>query len=323
MKNIIITGGSGMVGTALNKFYETHFSNDNIRVFSLSSKEVDLRNKSATEAVFKTIKPHVVFHLAAKVGGVKANIDGNLDFFQENIEINNSVLNACKESNSKCISLLSTCIYPDRDKVVYPLTETQLHNGEPHSSNFGYAYAKRMLEVQTRAYNEQYGTNFSCVIVNNLYGPDDMYDLNNSHVIPALIRKFCVAKLENHPAIEIWGSGNAIREFTYSKDLANILNFLSMKKDKIPTMNVGNTEAVSIKELAFKLKKISGYTGEIIFNSEKTEGQLEKPSSNLLFLTNTNWRQSNYTKLDLGLSESYSWFEGRYKCKLPLRGVIY
>ena len=323
MKNIIITGGSGMVGTALNKFYETHFSNDNIRVFSLSSKEVDLRNKLATEAVFKTIKPHVVFHLAAKVGGVKANIDGNLDFFQENIEINNSVLNACKESNSKCISLLSTCIYPDRDKVVYPLTETQLHNGEPHSSNFGYAYAKRMLEVQTRAYNEQYGTNFSCVIVNNLYGPDDMYDLNNSHVIPALIRKFCVAKLENHPSIEIWGSGNAIREFTYSKDLANILNFLSMKKDKIPTMNVGNTEAVSIKELAFKLKKISGYTGEIIFNSEKTEGQLEKPSSNLLFLTNTNWRQSNYTKLDLGLSESYSWFEGRYKCKLPLRGVIY
>jgi GDP-L-fucose synthase len=156
-----------------------------------------------------------VIHLAAKVGGVKANTDEIVDFYMINSTLNQTLLNTCSLAKAnKVVSLLSTCIYPDAPYVSYPLTEDQLHLGPPHESNFGYAYAKRMVDVMSRAYRQQYGCNFITAIPNNLYGENDNFDLENSHVIPAIIRKVWEAKINKEPSIVCWGDGSPLREYT-------------------------------------------------------------------------------------------------------------
>ena len=158
------------------------------------------------------------------MGGLKANLNNLGSFYYENIIINSNVLEASRKFNvKKVVSLLSTCVYPD--KITYPLTEEQIHNGKPHDSNYGYAYAKRMLDVQSQAYRDQYGCNFITAIPNNLFGENDNFDLENSHLIPAIIRKVHEAKMNNSDII-LWGDGSPLREFTYSKDLAKIILFL-------------------------------------------------------------------------------------------------
>ena len=162
---------------------------------------------------------------AAKVGGVKGNTDYVGDFYRDNIDIANNVLEGARSNNvKKLISILSTCIYPDAQYVNYPITEDQLHNGPPHPSNYGYAYAKRMLDVGSRAYRQQWGCNFITVVPNNLYGPHDNYDVNNGHVIPALIRKFYESYLGGTDVV-VWGSGKPLREFTFSEDAATFGDF--------------------------------------------------------------------------------------------------
>jgi GDP-L-fucose synthase len=310
---ICITGGSGMLGKALTKNIKNFWPG--ATVYSLSSKDVNLTDSVATNTLFSFMKPDVIFHLAAKVGGVSANTQYVSDFCEENIKINSNVLNAAKNVNAQCISALSTCIYPDKAHVVYPLTEEQLHNGPPHESNFGYAYAKRMLEVQSKAYNKQYGTKFSCVILNNLYGLEDNFDVQNAHVIPALINKIYLAKFSNFDFISVWGSGKAIREFTYANDVALILMelYLHNKNAVFETMNIGSTESVSIAKLAEMIKENLGYKGRLVFGIAGPEGQLEKPSSNLKFLTTNIWKKENYTKLQDGLKKTCEWFEKTYE----------
>lgn len=203
---ILITGASGLVGQALI----SHLSNSNIQAISPARKEVDFLNKEETEKYFQLYeaadgqglysKIKCVFHLAARVGGVKANTDFIASFYDENIAINTNVLAACLNySIPKVVSVLSTCVYPDAPYISYPLTEDQLHLGPPHDSNFGYAYAKRMLDVQTRTYRKQYGVNYITVIPNNLFGEHDNFHLQDGHVIPALMRKIWEAKLNNKP----------------------------------------------------------------------------------------------------------------------------
>ena len=178
----IITGGSGLLGNAFkailsNELYPT-------------SKELNLCNQVGALNYLSDSKIDTVIHLAAKVGGVKANTEFVSDFYQINSQINNNLISACIDNKiPKLVSCLSTCIYPDEKYVTYPLTEDQLHNGPPHDSNFGYAYAKRMVDVQIRAARKQYGVNYISVIPNNLYGEHDNFDLQNGHVLPALIRK--------------------------------------------------------------------------------------------------------------------------------------
>ena len=187
----------------------------------ISSDHCDLRSSSQAKSLFNTTKPDYVIHLAAKVGGVKANTEYLGDFYRENLLINTNVLECCRVNDvKKVVSLLSTCVYPDN--VSYPLTEEQIHNGEPHPSNFAYAYAKRMLDVQSRSYRKQYGCSFITAIPNNLYGPHDNFHLEDSHVIPAMIRKIWEAKLKNENVI-LWGDGTPLREFTYSEDVGKIL----------------------------------------------------------------------------------------------------
>jgi len=221
-----------------------------------------------------------------------------------------NVLDTCKKKNLKLVSVLSTCIYPDAPYVNYPLTESQLHMGPPHPSNFGYAYAKRMLDVQSRAYRKQHGCNFITVIPNSLYGLHDNYSLESGHVIPALIRKFYEAKMKKLDHVVIWGSGNPLREFTFARDAAKIILWLAENYDGEDPVNIGNNEQVSIRELAEIISEISGFEGSIIFDSSKPDGQYRKPSSNLK-LRELGW-QGDYISLRDGLKETIEHFVSVY-----------
>jgi GDP-L-fucose synthase len=210
----------------------------------------------------------------------------------------------------KLVSVLSTCIYPDAPYVRYPLTEDQLHMGPPHPSNFGYAYAKRMLEVQSRAYRQQFGCNFISVIPNNLYGINDNYDLESGHVIPALIRKFYMAKLHGLEFVDVWGTGRPLREFTFARDAAKIILWLTDNYDSAEPVNIGNPEQVSIWELAQIISEEVGYNGVYGFDKSMPDGQLKKPSSNEK-LRKLGWN-GEYTPLREGLRETIKFFEENY-----------
>jgi GDP-L-fucose synthase len=247
---------------------------------------------------------------------VKANTDYVADFFDDNVKMNMNVLDACRERNLKLVSVLSTCIYPDAPYVKYPLTEDQLHMGPPHHSNFGYAYAKRMLEVQSHAYRQQHGCNFISVIPNNLYGPNDNYDLNSGHVIPALIRKFHEAIVSKKREVIIWGSGKPLREFTFARDAASIILWLAQNYDGELPVNIGNPQQVSIENLALTISGEMNYQGTIRFDTSKPDGQFKKPSSNE-YLRSLGWK-GEYTSLREGLKETIKSFRSRYP---NVRGV--
>jgi len=307
---IVITGASGMVGSAFQRM------NIEDNVIHLDSAVCDLKNRDETFAFFKDKEISTLIHLAARVGGIKANMDYMGDFYADNIAINTNVLNAAKTYNvKKVISVLSTCIYPDN--VLYPLTEDQIHKGEPHGSNFGYAYAKRMLDVMSRAYRDQYGCNFITAIPNNLYGENDNFDLEDSHVIPALMRKIWEAKINNKPSVECWGDGSPLREFTYSQDIAKILVFLMNNYNEKDPINIGNTQEYSIKAVVSLLCEYFKYDGEIVWNTDKPAGQFRKPSNNQRLL-DLGWKEEWYTPFEEGLKRSCEWFIMSYP---NVRGV--
>jgi GDP-L-fucose synthase len=259
-----------------------------------------------------------IIHLAAKVGGVKANTDEIGAFYRVNSIINQKLLHHAYYSNAKkVVSLLSTCVYPDSPYVTYPLTEDQLHLGPPHPSNFGYAYAKRMVDVMSRAYRQQYGCNFITAIPNNLYGENDNFDLDNSHVVPALIRKVWEAKLNNKPFIECWGDGTPLREFTYSEDIVKILLFLLENYNDPEPINIGNTEEYSIRQVVETICSILEYDGEIRWNAQMPSGQHRKPSSNQKLL-DLGWDKKWYTSLEKGLTKTCEWVILKYP---DIRGV--
>jgi len=296
---ILVTGGTGMVGTALQEVVP--------RATFVSSKQFELRDANLVGQMFARYNPDCVIHLAAKVGGIKANMDNLGDFYLDNIVINTNVLEtARKYETKKVISLLSTCVYPNNAR--YPLTEDQIHDGPPHESNFAYAYAKRMLDVQSRAYRKQYGCNFITAVPNNLFGENDNFDLEDSHVIPAMIRKFYEAGLSGEN-VYLWGDGTPLREFSYSKDLANILMLLIKEYDDEHPINVGNTEEHSIKEVAEMIAKIMRYDGEIIWQTDKPKGQYKKPSDNAKLREICEVR---YTGFEQALTNACEWFIMNY-----------
>ncbi len=302
MHTVLVTGGTGMVGSAC----KTVIPN------------ADFITRQQFHDLSYNIKNKNVIHLAAKVGGVKANIDYMADFYHENSIINEKMLDYAHTGGAKkVVSLLSTCVYPDAPYIKYPLTENQLHLGPPHNSNFGYAYAKRMVDVMSRAYREQYGCNFVTAIPNNLYGENDNFDLENSHVIPALIRKVWEAKINNKNYIECWGDGSPLREFTYSKDIAKILLFLLENYNNPEPINIGNTREYSIKEVVEIICKQLEYDGEIVWQTDKPSGQHRKPSCNQRLL-DLGWKEENYTSLENGLKKTCDWFIMTYP---NVRGV--
>ena len=295
-EELVITGGSGMVGHTFRR----------LRPDAVYPTRIQFHNNS-----YKAEGKNII-HLAAKVGGVKANTDEIGDFYRENSAINQKLLHHAYVANAKkVVSLLSTCVYPDAPYVTYPLTENQLHLGPPHSSNFGYAYAKRMVDVMSRAYRQQYGCNFITAIPNNLYGENDNFDLENSHVIPAIIRKVWEAKINEKPFVECWGDGSPLREFTYSEDVAKILLFLLDVYDGPDPVNIGNTEEYSIKEVVGIICDILEYDGRIYWNTDKSSGQHKKPSSNQKLL-DLGWKQEWYTSLKNGLTNTCEWVKLMY-----------
>jgi len=305
---ILITGGTGLVGSAFKEIKTDH------DLIFLSSKECDLRDNNQVNLLFNKYNPDAVIHLAAKVGGVKGNSDFISDYFYDNIQINTNVLNAAKNLKiKKVLSLLSTCIYPDNPK--YPLTEDQIHNGEPHKSNFGYAYAKRMLEVQSRAIRQQHNLKYITAVPNNIYGPFDNFDLENGHVIPALIRKIYESKITGNAPV-LWGSGKSLREFTYSQDIAKAALFLLENYNEKNPINIGNTNEYSIKYIAETISKLLEYNGEIIWNKNMPEGQFKKPSCNKSFLKIC--PNFEYTSFKAGLEKTCDWFIKNYP---SVRGI--
>jgi len=275
----------------------------------VGSKDCDLMDYDRTFKMFAYYMPNAVIHLAAKVGGVKGNSDYVADYFHENIMMNTNVLDISRRFRiGKVVSLLSTCIYPDN--VEYPLTEDQIHIGEPHASSFGYAYAKRMLEVHSRAIRKQYGLNYITAIPNNIYGPNDNFDLENSHVVPALIRKFQEDKST------LWGDGSPLREFTYSKDIAKALLLLAENYEGETPVNIGNPNQITIRELAELISIYFPNIKNISWDETKLSGQYKKPSSNKLFLSM--FPDFEYTHIHDGLNETIGWFKENYP---NVRGV--
>ena len=268
---IFIAGHNGMVGSAiLRNLQDKGFSNFVLK----SSKELDLRDAKAVADFFEEEKPEFVFLAAAKVGGIVANNTYRADFLYENLMIQNNVIHeAYKNKVEKLLFLGSSCIYPKL--APQPLKEEYLLTGLLEPTNEPYAIAKIAGIKMCDAYRSQYGCNFISVMPTNLYGPNDNYDLQNSHVLPAMIRKFHEAKL-NGTSVELWGTGSPKREFLHADDMAEACVFLMENYNEPGLENIGTGEDLSIKELAEMIQKITKFEGEIIWDHTKPDGTPRK-----------------------------------------------
>jgi GDP-L-fucose synthase len=269
---IYIAGHRGMVGSAIHrKLQKEGFDNFIFR----TSSELDLRNQQDVADFFAKEKPDYVFLAAAKVGGIVANNTYRADFIYENLMIESNVIHySYLNGVKKLLFLGSSCIYPKM--APQPLKEEYLLTGLLEPTNEPYAIAKIAGIKMCDAYRSQYGSNFISVMPTNLYGPNDNYDLNNSHVLPALIRKFHTAKKEGSPSVEIWGTGSPMREFLHADDLADACYFLMQNYNEPGLVNIGVGEDISIKDLALLVKKIVDYPGELRFDTSKPDGTPRK-----------------------------------------------
>lgn len=261
-----------MVGSAIvRKLRREGYQN----LILFTSKELDLRDQKAVETFFKLEQPEYVFLAAAKVGGIFANSEYPADFLYDNLMIQNNVIHAAYLNGVKKLMFLgSSCIYPKM--APQPLKEEYLLTGPLEPTNDAYAIAKITGIMMCRKYHKQYGSNFISAMPTNLYGPGDNYDLKNSHVLPAMLRKFHEAKLNNAPSVTLWGTGTPLREFLHADDLADALYFLMLNYDDPEFVNVGTGKDISIRELAELIKKITGFSGEIIFDSSMPDGTPRK-----------------------------------------------
>ena len=269
---IYVAGHNGMVGSAITRVLRANGYNN---LILRSSKEVDLRNQKEVADFFALEKPEYVFLAAAKVGGILANDTYRADFLYDNLMIQNNVIHqAYVNKIEKLLFLGSSCIYPKL--APQPLKEEYLLTGLLEPTNEPYAIAKIAGIKMCDAYRSQYGCNFISAMPTNLYGPNDNYDLNNSHVLPAMLRKFHDAKVNNAPFVTLWGTGTPKREFLYVDDLAKACLFLMQEYNEAGHLNIGYGTDISIAELAKLVKEITGYTGEINWDTTKADGTPRK-----------------------------------------------
>ncbi|EPB69888.1 NAD dependent epimerase/dehydratase family protein [Ancylostoma ceylanicum] len=274
---VLVTGGTGLVGKAIEQIVNTEEQRANEKWLFIGSKDCDLSDLAATRKLFEDVRPTHVIHLAAMVGGLFHNLAHNLQFFRKNMAINDNVLSMCHEFDVvKCVSCLSTCIFPD--KTTYPIDETMVHLGPPHDSNFGYSYAKRMIDVLNRGYAQDYGRKYTSVVPCNVFGPHDNYNLQSSHVLPALIHKTFIAKKEGKPLEEV---------------------------DPI-ILSVSEEDEVSIADAVKAIVKAFDFQGEVKFDTSKADGQLKKTASNAkLRRCLPDFR---FTPFEQAIKESVDWF---------------
>lgn len=310
---IYIAGHNGLVGSAIVKnLYQKGYTN----LIYRTHNELDLINQEVVEEFFRKEKPEYVILAAAKVGGIVANNTYRADFIYENLQIQNNVIHqSYKYKVKKLLFLGSTCIYPKN--APQPMREDSLLTSELEYTNEPYAIAKIAGIKMCESYNIQYGTNFISVMPTNLYGPNDNFDLETSHVLPALLKKMHEAKLNNTSQVEIWGSGKPRREFLYSEDMADACVFLLENRDFKDTykynqkeirnthINIGTGKDISIHELAKTIQKIVGYRGELVFNTEKPDGTMIKLTDSSK-LHKLGWKHK--VELEDGIRTMYEWY---------------
>ncbi|OFX24830.1 MAG: GDP-fucose synthetase [Bacteroidetes bacterium GWA2_31_9b] len=301
---IYIAGHNGMVGSAIHRKLKIEgFTNIVFRDFS----ELDLTNQHSVFQFFENEKPEYVILAAAKVGGIHANNTYRAEFLFQNLMIEANIIHAAHQNGVKKLLFLgSSCIYPKM--APQPLKEEYLLSGFLESTNEPYAIAKIAGIKLCESYRDQYGDNFISVMPTNLYGPNDNYDLKNSHVLPALIRKFHEAKLNNLPQVEIWGSGTPLREFLYVDDLADACYFLMQNYNDKGFVNIGSGKEITIKDLALLIKDSIQYKGELKFNASMPDGTPRK-LLDVSKLNSLGWKYK--TELKEGIKLAYSDFLNR------------
>jgi GDP-L-fucose synthase len=293
---LLVTGGGGLLGHALKEICPN--------ATFLSRADGDLTDQRVVETVFAKTKPTWVVHLAAKVGGVKSNALLNADYFTVNSRINLNVLDAAqKHGVERLISILSSCAFfipPDR-----PATEDDLHVWMPYLGNLGYAYSKRLLDVQSRVSFAQHGVKFSTLTPVTMYGPNDNWDLEDGHVVGALIHKCALAKKNKEP-LTIWGSGRAVRQFIFSGDVARVIVRQLASFESPETVIIAPDEGITIADLAVKVAAAMDFKGEIHFDASKPEGQLRRVLKSAKFPEI--FPGFTFTPLDAGLTATAEWF---------------
>lgn len=298
---IYIAGHGGMVGSAIHR---NLLKRGFIRIITKTRKELDLLNQSEVLSFFKEHSPEYVFLSAAKVGGIIGNKTYPAEFISQNLTIQNNIIHAAHAHGVKKLLFLgSSCIYPKF--ATQPIVESELLKGELEPTNEYYAIAKISGIKMCEAYRKQYGSNFISLMPTNLYGQGDNYHPENSHVVPAMLRKFHEAKENNLPTVTIWGTGTPMREFLHVDDLADASVFLMENYNDLEHINVGTGEDVTIRELAESIKKIVGYSGEIVFDTSKPDGTPRK-LLNVSKLNNLGWKHS--ISLEKGLKDTYKVF---------------
>ena len=316
MKKLLVTGSSGLVGTSIRsiiseqKSFEPWYTH---KVVYVTSKDADLCNFKQTAAMLKHYKPDYVIHLAAEVGGLYKNMNSKVEMLEKNLRMNDNIVTACFQSGVKnFMGALSTCIFPD--KTTYPIDETMLHNGPPHTSNDAYAYAKRMMEVQCRAYNEQHDMNYNCVIPTNIYGENDNYNLEDSHVIPGLIHRCYLAK-ESGDKFIVRGTGKPLRQFIYSKDLARAMLQLTSTLQQDNVIVVGNDLEHSIRSIATMIANEFNYVENMSFDDTYSDGQYKKTADNRKFLSMI--PEFKATDIQVGIKNTVQYFKDTYpNCRI-------
>lgn len=298
---IYVAGHRGMVGSAVYRALKNKGYN---QIITRTSSELDLRNQQAVANFFLNEKPEYVFLCAAKVGGIVANNTYRAEFLYDNLAIQNNVIHSAYVNEVKKLMFFgSSCIYPKL--APQPLKEEYLLTGLLEPTNEPYAIAKIAGIKLCEAYRDQYGCNFISVMPTNLYGINDNYHPENSHVLPALIRKFHEAKTNHLPQVEIWGTGSPLREFLYADDLADAALFLMQNYNDKPFVNIGSGTDLSIKDLALLIKDIVGYNGELIFNTTKPDGTPRK-LMDVGYLKQLGWQYT--TQLADGIALTYQDF---------------
>jgi len=291
----LVTGGTGLVGSAIIA---------DVKV----GRNYDLTNPEICDSMFNEHKPTHVIHCAAKVGGLGGNMNYKGEYFHDNIMINTNVIESARKAGvTNLVSFLSTCVFPDN--IEYPLTEKKIHLGEPHFSNYPYAYAKRMADIQIRAYREQYGVKYTSVIPCNIYGPNDNFSLEHGHVIPMLMHKLYLAQQRNEDFV-VWGSGKPLREFIFSKDVAKLAEWTLHNYDESEPIIFSTSNEISIMDLVDLLVTEFEFKGKVIFDNSKPDGQFRKPSDNSKlksYLPNF-----EFTSIEEGIKETVYWFKENY-----------
>ncbi|MDO4302266.1 MAG: GDP-L-fucose synthase [Bacillota bacterium] len=299
---IYVAGHRGLVGSAIvRNLKEKGYTN----IVGRTHKELDLTNQAMVREFFETERPDVVVLAAAKVGGINANNTTPADFAYENLQIQCNVIECCHKYHVKKLLFLgSTCIYPKL--APQPIPENALLTGPLEVTNEAYAIAKIAGLEMCKFYKRQYGDDFISCMPTNLYGPHDNYDLQGSHVMPAMIRKFHEAKVSGSPTVELWGTGTPLREFLYVDDMADACVFLLENYDGEQHVNIGTGKEVTIKELAETVKRVVGFEGEIVWNKDMPDGTPRK-LTNVDKLHGLGWKHK--IELEEGVQLAYQWFK--------------